>query len=38
MSKPKLTFASGLYDRMQPLYTGEVKPEGFELDFRVFEW
>jgi 4,5-dihydroxyphthalate decarboxylase len=38
MSKTKLTFASGLYDRMQPLYTGEVKPEGFELDFRVVEW
>ena len=38
MSKTKLTFASGLYDRMQPLYTGEVKLEGFELDFRVVEW
>ena len=38
MPKTKLTFASGLYDRMQPLYTGEVIPEGFELDFRVVEW
>ena len=23
----------GLYDRMQPLYTGEVKPEGIDLNF-----
>ncbi|OGA26333.1 MAG: hypothetical protein A3I01_17305 [Betaproteobacteria bacterium RIFCSPLOWO2_02_FULL_65_24] len=38
MSKTTLTFASGLYDRMQPLYTGEVRLEGFELDFRVVEW
>jgi len=38
MHKTRLTFASGLYDRMQPLYTGEVKPEGFDLDFQVVEW
>ena len=38
MSLTRLTFASALYDRMQPLYTGEVKPEGFELDFRIVEW
>ncbi len=38
MSQPRITFASGLYDRMQPLYTGEIKPEGFQLDFRVVEW
>lgn len=34
----KITFACSLYDRMQPLYTGEVKPEGFELDFVAVEW
>jgi hypothetical protein len=33
----KLTFASGLYDRMQALYTREVQPEGIELDFVVNE-
>jgi 4,5-dihydroxyphthalate decarboxylase len=31
--KPHLTFACGLYDRMQPLFTGEVKPEGIDLEF-----
>ncbi|OGA18650.1 MAG: hypothetical protein A3H32_14030 [Betaproteobacteria bacterium RIFCSPLOWO2_02_FULL_63_19] len=38
MQNTKLTFACGLYDRMQPLYTGEVNPEGIDLDFRVIEW
>ena len=38
MQNAKLTFACGLYDRMQPLYTGEVKPEGIDLEFRVVEW
>jgi 4,5-dihydroxyphthalate decarboxylase len=33
MPKLQLSFASGLYDRMQPLYTGEVKPEGIDLNF-----
>jgi 4,5-dihydroxyphthalate decarboxylase len=33
MSKLKLTFASALYDRMQPLYTGEVQAEGIDLNF-----
>jgi 4,5-dihydroxyphthalate decarboxylase len=33
MAKLQLSFASGLYDRMQPLYTGEVKPEGIDLNF-----
>ena len=28
-----LNFACGLYDRMQALYTGEVKPEGIDLNF-----
>jgi len=30
-----LTFACGLYDRMLPLYTGEVKVEGADLNFQV---
>lgn len=30
-----LTFASGLYDRMQALYTGEVRPAGIDLKFIV---
>lgn len=30
-----LTFACGLYDRVMPLYTGEVKPEGIDLRFVV---
>ena len=33
MAKLQLTFASGLYDRMQPLYTGEVQPDGIDLNF-----
>ena len=33
MSKVKLTFACGLYDRVLPLYTGEVPVEGVDLDF-----
>ena len=33
----RLTFACGLYDRMLPLYTGEVKPRGVELDYRIME-
>jgi 4,5-dihydroxyphthalate decarboxylase len=28
-----MTFACGLYDRMMPLYTGEVKAEGIDLNF-----
>jgi 4,5-dihydroxyphthalate decarboxylase len=32
-----LTFACGLYDRVLPLHTGEVKPEGIDLDFRVID-
>jgi 4,5-dihydroxyphthalate decarboxylase len=28
-----LSFACALYDRMQPLYTGEVKPAGIDLNF-----
>jgi 4,5-dihydroxyphthalate decarboxylase len=33
MAKLPLSFACGLYDRMQPLYTGEVEVEGVDLDF-----
>ncbi len=28
-----LTFACGLYDRMVPLYSGEVRPRGIDLNF-----
>src|SRR5579885_2124269 len=35
MSKVPLTFACGLYDRMLPLYTGEVAVEGIDLNFLV---
>lgn len=31
MSKLRLTLACGPYDRMEPLRTGEVKPEGIDL-------
>src|SRR5262245_48034296 len=33
MPKLQLSFACGLYDRMQPLYAGEVKVEGIDLNF-----
>jgi 4,5-dihydroxyphthalate decarboxylase len=33
MSQPTLTFACGLYDRVLPLYAGEVKPVGLDLNF-----
>lgn len=33
--KVPITLACALYDRMQALYTGEVKPEGIDLTFRV---
>lgn len=35
MSQVSLTLASALYDRVLPLYTGEVRPAGIELDFIV---
>ena len=31
-----MTFATGLYDRMVPLATGEVKPRGIDLNFLEF--
>ncbi len=33
MANVKLTFASGLYDRVLPLFTGDVKPKGIDLHF-----
>ncbi len=33
MAKPTLTFACGLYDRVLPLYSGEVQPAGFDVNF-----
>jgi 4,5-dihydroxyphthalate decarboxylase len=36
MSRPCLSFACGLYDRVLPLYTGEVRPAGFDLNFILF--
>src|SRR4029079_11811177 len=37
MSKVPLTFACGAYDRMQALLTGEVQPEGIDLDFLIID-
>jgi len=37
MAKLQLSFACALYDRMQALYTGEVKPDGIELNFIPIE-
>ena len=33
----KLSFACGLYDRVLPLYRGDVTPEGIELDFLAID-
>src|SRR4051794_6891615 len=33
MANLQLTFASALYDRMQPIYTGEIQPDGIDLNF-----
>ena len=35
MPNVKLRFACSLYDRMLPLYTKEVQPEGIDLDFII---
>jgi 4,5-dihydroxyphthalate decarboxylase len=35
MSKPTLSFACGLYDRVLPLFSGEVRPNGIDLNFVV---
>ena len=37
MSKLHLNFACALYDRMQPIYTGEVQIEGIDLNFIPIE-
>jgi 4,5-dihydroxyphthalate decarboxylase len=37
MAKLRLSFACALYDRMQPLYTGDVQPAGIELNFIPIE-
>jgi 4,5-dihydroxyphthalate decarboxylase len=33
MAKLQLTFACGLYDRMIPLFAGQVQPDGIDLNF-----
>jgi 4,5-dihydroxyphthalate decarboxylase len=35
MAEVPLSFACGLYDRVNALYTGEVKAKGIDLDFVV---
>src|SRR5277367_4213678 len=37
MSALPITFACGLYDRMLALYTGDIKPEGIDLNFLVMD-
>jgi 4,5-dihydroxyphthalate decarboxylase len=37
MSGLPITFACGLYDRMLALYTGEVKPDGIDLNFLAID-
>ncbi len=37
MAKLSLSFACALYDRMQPLYTGEVQVDGVDLNFLPIE-
>ena len=37
MPNVSITFACGLYDRMLALYTGEVKPEGIDLNFLAID-
>jgi 4,5-dihydroxyphthalate decarboxylase len=37
MPQVTVTFACGLYDRMSALYTGEVKPEGIDLNFLAID-
>jgi 4,5-dihydroxyphthalate decarboxylase len=32
-----MTFACGLYDRMQALQTGEIKPDGIDLNYLVMD-
>ena len=37
MPEVSITFACGLYDRMLALHTGEVKPEGIDLNFLAID-
>jgi 4,5-dihydroxyphthalate decarboxylase len=37
MSKLRLTFACGAYDRMHALLTGEIQPEGIDLNYLVID-
>jgi 4,5-dihydroxyphthalate decarboxylase len=37
MSNVPITFACGLYDRMQALQTGDIKPDGIDLNFLVMD-
>ncbi len=37
MSNVPITFACGLYDRVLALYTGEVKPQGIDLNFLAID-
>jgi 4,5-dihydroxyphthalate decarboxylase len=37
MANLRLTFACGLYDRVLPLYRGDVTPEGVDLDFLAID-
>jgi len=37
MSGLPITFACGLYDRMLALHTGEVKPDGIDLNFLAID-
>ena len=32
-----ITFACGLYDRMLALQTGEIKPDGIDLNFLIMD-
>jgi 4,5-dihydroxyphthalate decarboxylase len=37
MTDLPLTFACGLYDRMLALYTGDIKPDGIDLNYLVMD-
>jgi len=37
MPNVPITFACGLYDRMQALQTGDIKPDGIDLNFLVMD-
>ncbi len=37
MANIPITFACGLYDRMLPLYTKEVRPDGIDLNFLAID-